>query len=184
MALSDIAITCDGKLVGVNYTRCNYSDGVVEEGYKRGTTRFYIWDDFFADPAEWFTSQHSSNSNKSDQGYTMALRGMSDNCNILITGVHRYGNGARFTTFNVVNGMLASESFFGYQLGSGLGTEELAIFEEAEDGVDFRLTLSPRGDKIDYVMDAEKMAPVEFKVPEAANQEPIVLGEIDPTLIG
>ena len=183
LALSDIAITCDNKLVGVNYTRCNYSDGVVESGYKRGTTRFYIWDDFFADPVEWFTSQFSSNSNKSDQGYTMALNGMSSNCTILATGVHRYGNGARFTIYNVVNDMLASEAFFGYQLGSGLGAEELAIFEEAEDGVDFRLTLSPRGEKKDFIMDAEKMAPVEFKT-AGSNEEPIVLGEFPAELIG
>ena len=183
LALSDIAITCDNKLVGVNYTRCNYSDGVVESGYKRGTTRFYIWDDFFADPVEWFTSQFSSNSNKSDQGYTMALNGMSSNCTILATGVHRYGNGARFTIYNVVNDMLASEAFFGYQLGSGLGAEELAIFDEAEDGVDFRLTLSPRGEKKDFIMDAEKMAPVEFKT-AGSNEEPIVLGEFPAELIG
>lgn len=183
LALSDIAITCDNKLVGVNYTRCNYSDGVVESGYKRGTTRFYIWDDFFADPVEWFTSQFSSNSNKSDQGYTMALNGMSSNCTILATGVHRYGNGARFTIYNVVNDMLASEAFFGYQLGSGLGAEELAIFDEAEDGVDFRLTLSPRGEKKDFIMDAEKMAPVEFKT-AGSNEEPIVLGEFPSELIG
>ena len=183
LALSDIAITCDNKLVGVNYTRCNYSDGVVESGYKRGTTRFYIWDDFFADPVEWFTSQFSSNSNKSDQGYTMALNGMSSNCTILATGVHRYGNGARFTIYNVVNDMLASEAFFGYQLGSGLGAEELAIFDEAEDGVDFRLTLSPRGEKKDFIMDVEKMAPVEFKT-AGSNEEPIVLGEFPAELIG
>lgn len=183
LALSDIAITCDNKLVGVNYTRCNYNDGVVESGYKRGTTRFYIWDDFFADPVEWFTSQFSSNSNKSDQGYTMALNGMSSNCTILATGVHRYGNGARFTIYNVVNDMLASEAFFGYQLGSGLGAEELAIFDEAEDGVDFRLTLSPRGEKKDFIMDAEKMAPVEFKT-AGSNEEPIVLGEFPAELIG
>ena len=184
LALSDIAITCDGKLVGINYTRCNYSDDVVEEGYKRGTTRFYIWDDFFADPVEWFTSQHSSNSYKSDQGYTFALRGMSTNCNIIATGVHRYGNGARFTLYNVVNGMLASETYFGDKLGSGLGADELAEFEEAEDGVDFQLTLSPRGDKINYIMDAEKMAPVEFEVPETTTGNPIVQGGINPELIG
>ena len=183
LALSDIAITCDNKLVGVNYTRCNYSDGVVEAGYKRGTTRFYIWDDFFADPVEWFTSQFSSNSNKSDQGYTMAINGMSSNCTILATGVHRYGNGARFTIYNVVNDMLASEAFFGYQLGSGLGAEELAIFDEAEDGVDFRLTLSPRGEKKDFIMDAEKMAPVEFQT-AGSNEEPVVLGEFPADLIG
>ena len=183
LALSDIQITCDNKLVGVNYTRCNYADDNVESGYKRGTTRFYIWDDFYADPVVWFTSQMSSNSLKSDQGYTMALNGMSSNCNIIITGVHRYGNGARFTSFNVVNGMLASETFHGYQLGLGLGESELAIFDEAEDGVDFRLTLSPRGDKKDYIMDAEKMAPVEWKVP-GTNEDPIVLGELDASLVG
>ena len=183
LALSDIAITCDNKLVGVNYTRCNYSADVAEAGYKQGTTRFYIWDDFFADPVEWFTSQFSSNSYKSDQGYTMALNGMSSNCTILATGVHRYGNGARFTIYNVVNDALASEAFFGYQLGSGLGADELAIFDEAEDGVDFRLTLSPRGEKKDFIMDAEKMAPVEFKT-AGSNEEPIVLGEFPAELIG
>ena len=183
LALSDIAITCDNKLVGVNYTRCNYSDGVVEAGYKRGTTRFYIWDDFYADPVEWFTSQYSSNSNKSDQGYTMALYGMSDNCTILTTGVHRYGNGARFTLINVADNVVTSEGFFGYQLGSGLGAEELAIFDEAEDGTDFRLTLSPRGEKKDFIMDAEKMAPVEFKT-AGSNEEPVVVGEFPAELIG
>ena len=183
LALSDIAITCDNKLVGINYIRCNYQDNAVESGYKRGTTRLYIWDDFYADPVEWFTSQFSSNSLKSDQGYTMAVYGMSTNCNILTTGVHRYGNGARFTTYNVVNGMLASETYFGHQLGSGLGEKQLAIFDEAEDGTDFRLTLSPRGEKKDFIMDAEKMAPVEFKT-AGPNTDPPVLGEFDSTLIG
>ena len=184
LALSDIAITCDNKLVGINYTRCNYGADNVESGYKRGTTRFYIWEDFYADPVEWFTSLHSSNSLKSDQGYTFALRGMSDNCNIIATGVHRYGNGARFTLYNVVNGMLASETYFGDKLGSGLGADELAEFEEAEDGTDFQLTLSPRGTKINYIMDAEKMAPVEFEVPETTTGNPIVQGGINPELIG
>ena len=186
LALSDIAITCDNKLVGVNYTRCNYQDDAVESGYKRGTTRFYIWDDFYADPVEWFTSQFSSNSFKSDQGYTMAISGMSDNCTILTTGVHRYGNGARFTIFNVANSMLASEAYFGYQLGSGLSdatTDETAVFDEAVDGADFRLTLSPLGEKKDFIMDAEKMAPVEFKT-AGPNEDPVVLGEFDSTLIG
>lgn len=186
LALSDIAITCDNKLVGINYIRCNYQDDAVESGYKRGTTRLYIWDDFYADPVEWFTSQFSSNSFKSDQGYTMAVYGMSTNCNILTTGVHRYGNGARFTIYNVVNDMLASETYFGYQLGSGLSdatTDETAVFDEAVDGADFRLTLSPRGEKKDFIMDAEKMAPVEFKT-AGPNEDPVVIGEFPAELIG
>jgi hypothetical protein len=35
LALSDIALTCDGKLVGVNYVRCQYSDAQVDDGYKQ-----------------------------------------------------------------------------------------------------------------------------------------------------
>ena len=181
LALSDIQITCDNKLVGVNYTRCNYSSSTVESGYKQGTTRFYIWDDFYADPVIWFTSQFASNSYKSDQGYTIALYGMSDNCTILTTGVHRYGGGARFTIYNVVNGMLASEAYFGNCLGAG--SNDLAVFDESEDGTDFHLTLSPRGDKKDFIMDAEKMAPVEFKT-AGPNVDPQVLGEFPASEIG
>ena len=181
LALSDIQITCDNKIVGVNYTRCNYSADVAEAGYKQGTTRFYIWEDFYADPVEWFTSKFSSNSYKSDQGYTIALHGMSDNCTILTTGVHRYGNGARFSIYNVVNGMLASEAYFGNCLGAG--SNDLAVFDESEDGKDFRLNLSPRGDKKDFIIDAELMAPVEFKT-AGPNVDPVVLGEFDASLIG
>ena len=181
LALSDIQITCDNKLVGVNYTRCNYSSSTVESGYKQGTTRFYIWEDFYADPAVWFTSQFASNSYKSDQGYTFALHGMSDNCTILTTGVHRYGGGARFTIYNVVNGILASEAYFGNCLGAG--SNDLAVFDESKDGVDFRLNLSPRGEKKDFIMDAEKMAPIEFKTADP-NVDPEVIGEFDSTLIG
>ena len=182
LSISDIALTEDGKLVACNYTRCNFNDGVVESGYKRGTTYVYKWEDLSADPSVWFTSQYASNSNKSDQGYTMALNGSSTNCQILMSGVHRYGNGVRFTIFDVVDDEV-SESFFGYQLGSGLGESELAIFDEAYDGTNFQLSVSPRNEKKDYIMDAEKMAPVEFKT-AGANEEPIVLGELDSTLVG
>ena len=182
LALSDIAITCDNKLVGVNYVRCYYGASYVESGYKEGTSRFYIWDDFYADPALWFTSQFTSNSLKSDQGYTMALYGMSTNCHIITTGVHRYGNGARFSIYNVVNDMVASESYYGWELGAG--SDEEAEFDELYDGTDFRLILSPRGDKTDLIMDAEKMAPEEFRFPEASNLPLEVLGKLDSTLVG
>jgi hypothetical protein len=50
LALSDIALTCDGKLVGMNYIRCQYGDDQVDAGYKRGVKTFYIWDGFKGDP--------------------------------------------------------------------------------------------------------------------------------------
>ena len=180
LAISDIVATEDGKLVACNYTRCNYNDGTVETGYKRGTTYVYKWEDLTAAPSVWFTSQYASNSNKSDQGYTIALNGSSTNCQILMSGVHRYGNGVRFTIFDVVDNEV-SESFFGYQLG--VGVDELAIFDEAYDGTNFQLSVSPRNEKEDYIMDAEKMAPVEFET-AGVNEEPVVLGELDEALVG
>ena len=95
LAISDIAVTEDGKLVANNYNRCSFSDGVVESGYKRGTLTFYIWNDLAAAPAIWFQSKASSNSNNSDQGYTMALTGTSTNANILVSGVHNTQRGVR-----------------------------------------------------------------------------------------
>ena len=181
LAISDIAVTEDGKLVAVNYIRCYNAPAYVESGYKEGTTRFYMWDELTADPTVWFTSQYTSNSLKSDQGYTMALNGTSTDCQIIITGVHRYGNGARFSNFKVVDGALSSTSYFGWALG--LGSNEEAVFDEALDGANFQLSVSPRNNA-DFIMDAEKMAPVEWQVPATSKADPIVLGELDSTLVG
>ena len=101
LAISDIAVTEDGKLVANNYNRCSFNDGVVESGYKRGTLTFYIWDDLAAAPTIWFQSKASSNSNNSDQGYTMALTGTSTNANILVSGVHNTQRGVRMSHFSV-----------------------------------------------------------------------------------
>ena len=181
LAISDIAVTEDGKLVAVNYVRCYNAPAYVESGYKEGTTRFYMWDALTADPTIWFTSQYTSNSLKSDQGYTMALNGSSTDCQIIITGVHRYGNGARFSNFKMVNGALSSTSYFGWSLG--LGSNEEAVFDEAIDGTNFQLSVSPRNNA-DFIMDAEKMAPVEWQIPATSKADPIVLGELDAALVG
>ena len=181
LAISDIAVTEDGKLVAVNYVRCYNAPAYVESGYKEGTTRFYMWDALTADPTIWFTSQYTSNSLKSDQGYTMALNGSSTDCQIIITGVHRYGNGARFSNFKMVNGALSSTSYFGWLLG--LGSNEEAVFDEAIDGTNFQLSVSPRNNA-DFIMDAEKMAPVEWQIPATSKADPIVLGELDAALVG
>ena len=182
LAISDIAVTDDGKLVAVNYVRCYNAPAYVESGYKEGTTRFYMWDALTADPTIWFTSKSTANSLKSDQGYTMALNGSSTDCQIIITGVHRYGNGARFSSFNMVDGALTSTSYFGWSLGTGSGEE--AVFDEAIDGTNFQLAVSPRNNKKDFIMDAEKIAPVEWQIPPTSKEDPIVLGELDSTLIG
>ena len=177
LALSDIAITCDNKIVGVNYTRCYYGDGQVESGYKRGTTHVYIWDDFYADPAIWFESQASSNSYRSDQGLTVAVKGVTTtDCTVLITGVHRYLGGVRMTYFNVIGGVVASTTYTGDNIDSN------APYSEENQGVNFQLTLSPRDPQNNFIMDSEKMNPSEFKLPGQL-EDPIVQGAIAPELL-
>ena len=87
LSISDIAVTEDGKLVACNYIRCQYSDEQLVTGYKRGTSRFYIWDEIAGDPSTWFTTQTTGNSNVADVGRTFALKGTSQNAEILITAV-------------------------------------------------------------------------------------------------
>ena len=103
LAISDIASTEDGKLVAVNYMMCQ-SAGYVDAGYKRGETRFYLWNDIAADPSIWFTSKMSSNWFRSKQGYTMAVKGTSTNAEIFTTGFHGLNGKARFSIYKVIDG--------------------------------------------------------------------------------
>ena len=61
LAISDIAVTEDGKLVAINYMHTQAGDSYVNEGQKRGETRVYLWNDLAGDPSILFTSKMSSN---------------------------------------------------------------------------------------------------------------------------
>ena len=180
LAISDIAVTEDGKLVANNYNRCSFQDGVVESGYKRGTLTFYIWNDLAAAPAIWFQSKASSNSNNSDQGYTMALTGTSTNANILVSGVHNTQRGVRMSHFSVVDGVYedtqdgsANLPYYYYigsnYKGASAGTAA-AVFNEQTQGSNLQFHASPLKDE-NWIIDGELTNPIEFINPQTHGGE-------------
>ena len=182
LALSDIALTCDGKLVGVNYVRCQYSNDQVDAGYKRGTKYFYIWDNFAGDARVWFTAQDGANSYRSDVGYTLAVRGESKDCQVLVSARHynaSSGGGTfRYSCYTVTDGV-PSYIFYGNAITLG----EDPLLDSTRDGENVQFTLSPRGEKKDFILDADKVTPHEFRLPDGQNQNPTSLGQVSADLM-
>ncbi len=182
LALSDIALTCDGKLVGVNYVRCQYSDDQVDAGYKRGTKYFYIWDNLAGDARVWFTANDGANSYRSDVGYTLAVRGESKDCQVLVSARHynaASGGGTfRYSAYTVTDGV-PSYIFYGNAITLG----EDPLLDGTRDGENVQFTLSPRGEKKDFILDADKVTPHEFRLPDGQNQNPTSLGQVSADLM-
>ena len=182
LALSDIALTCDGKLVGVNYVRCQYGDAQVDAGYKRGTKYFYIWDKLAGDARVWFTAQDGANSYRSDVGYTLAVAGKSTDCQVLVSARHynaTSGGGTfRYSCYTVTDGV---PSYIFY--GNSIALDENPVHDGTRDGENIQFTLSPRGEKKDFIMDADKVTPNEFRLPDAQNVDPTPLGQISADLM-
>ena len=172
LSLSDIAMSCDGVLVGCNYIRCQYDDAQVKEGFKRGTLQFYRWDSLHVAPTKWVSTQHSSNYFQGNMGMSLTIKGEIEDCTLLFTGVHATYLGIRFSYMAVVDNVVASTGYTGYEI------DDLATFYQPRTGEPYLLQLSPRGEKVDYVFDAPLTLPTEFKLNYDVKQENIVLGTL------
>ena len=179
LALSDIALTCDGKLVGVNYVRCQYGADQVDAGYVRGTKYFYIWDKLAGEARVWFTAQDGANSYRSDVGYTLAVKGESKDCQVLVSARHynaTTGGALRISAYTVTDG---TPSYIYY--GKTLNAE--APLHAVTHGEDIQFTLSPRGEKKDFIFDAGLTTPMEFSLPGGQNQDVTILGQVSADLM-
>ena len=156
LAISDIALTEDGKLIACNYMRCSYSDATV------GTTRYYIWNDLASTPSEWFTSSMTANSTLADVGYTFAVKGTSDNAQVMTTAVHNNNRAARINLHTVVNGTESAYHRFGLHTTA-------SEYTEAKQGVNFQLTAVPL-DGV-WALEGELTDPTSFAVPAATGAE-------------
>ena len=158
LAISDIALTEDGKLIACNYMRCSYSDATV------GTTRYYIWNDLASTPSEWFTSSKTANSTLADVGYTFAVKGNSDNAQVMTTAVHNNNRAARINLHTVVNGTEIESAYHRF----GLYTTA-SEYTEAKQGVNFQLTAVPL-DGV-WALEGELTDPTSFAVPSELGAE-------------
>ena len=169
LAISDIAVTEDGKLVAINYMITQSDDTRVDEGYKRGETRVYIWNDLEAAPSVLFTSKMSSNWYRAKHGLTMAVKGTSDNMEILTTGIHATSAWARVSSFRVIDGVYTepdvnhNDHYYFYDINDAIALETTV-------GEQYELNASPRG-AMNWILDANLINPTEIVEPETNNTE-------------
>ena len=169
LAISDIAVTEDGKLVAINYMHTQAGDSYVNEGQKRGETRVYLWNDLAGDPTVLFTSKMSSNWFRSKQGLTMAVKGTSDNMEIFTTGIHATSAWARVSSYRVIDGVYTepevnhNDHYYFYDVADAIALETTV-------GTQYELNASPLG-AMNWVLDAELINPTEIVEPETNNVE-------------
>ena len=175
LAISDIAVTEDGKLVACNYIMCQSADDKVDTGFKRGESRFYIWDNLNANPRTWFTSHMYSNWFRSKQGYTMAVKGTSINAQILTTGAHGTNDRARFSVYYVKDGVyvdpnIASNAntndYYHYHNGPA-DIYDAATPITSKAGANYELNASPWDNM--WIMDGNLIEPYELNLPTTNN---------------
>lgn len=188
LSISDIAVTDDGKLVACNYMRVTNLNYTPDAGYKRGENRFYIWDDLTSAPSVWFTSLMTSNSIRSDQGFTMAIKGTSTNAKVLTTGVHNSQRGIRMSLFFVKDGKYEDPSggagnFGDYYWYIEPNYKSDAVYNEAAHGAQPELSTSILGTN-NWVMDNVGMTPSEFSEPATGGGTPIVKGVVADNVVG
>ena len=169
LAISDIAVTEDGKLVATNYMITQSDDGQVVAGDKRGETRIYIWNDLHDAPSILFKSKMSSNWYQSKQGLTMAVKGTSDNMEIFMTGIHKSKAWARVSSYRVIEGVYVepdvnnNDYYHFYDVADAVALETTV-------GTQYELNASPL-DSMNWILDAELINPVEIVEPETNNVE-------------
>ena len=169
LAISDIAVTEDGKLIATNYMQTQSGDDYVDAGLKRGETRIYIWNDLAGDPSILFTSKMSSNWFRSKQGLTMAVKGTSDNMEIFMTGIHATKAWARASSYRVIDGVYTepdvnhNDHYYFYDINDAIALETTV-------GTQYELNASPLGE-MNWILDAELINPVEIVESSSNNVE-------------
>ena len=167
LAISDIAVTEDGKLLAINKIVCQAGDAQVDEGYKRGETRVYIWNDLAGAPSVWFTSKMASNWYRSVQGQTIAYKGTSTNGTLVTTGITATGNKFRYSVYNVIDGVYTDPAvndseYYHYTKGSAQTTDNI--------GANYEINISPLAENT-WVLDGELVDPFEITDPLTYNTE-------------
>lgn len=167
LAISDIALTEDGKLLAINKIVCQASGDQVDAGYKRGETRVYIWNDLASVPTIWFESKQSSNWYRSIQGHTMAYKGTSTNGTLFTTGVTATGVKFRYSVYNVIDGIYTDPNtndseYYHFTKGDAQTTDLL--------GANYELNVSPLAENA-WVLDGNLTNPFEITDPLTYNTE-------------
>ena len=166
LSISDIAATEDGKLVACNYVKCTFPTA-------SGTTNFYKWNTLADNPTIWFTAQTTGNYSTANMGYSMAVKGTSNDAQVTITAfnVNIGTNDVRFTHHTIADGK------YQYSLGVDSKTNCATV------GSTYELNASPLA-SANWIFDGENITPTEFVNNGVDRAAVTINASLNETLLG
>ena len=164
LALSDIALTSDGYLVGVNKTATAYGGGLYMRVYKWAA-------DLEGAPVEWFNSPLSGNWTSATNGQTMTYIGSTREGKLITTAVTSgTSKAARFLIFSIIDNEMSS-----------CIRNQNNVYSETNYGENFSLMASPRSDE-HFIFDGPLKPAIELGIAGDV-QSPTVIGEMSTELL-
>ncbi len=156
-ALSDVALTCDGFLIGINEIVCQYGPDQVDAGYKRGELQLYKWESLDAATVQpWLTipgqPATSGNYYRAVTGQTLTVCGTSAEYVITTTARTASGTAIRIPTITITDDALTAVSYT-KPSNTGINIQ----------GEKYTLTLSPRDPANSVILDGELSGATELK---------------------
>ncbi len=161
--IGSIALTDDGKLVGVSSVRNSFDASFVESGYQHGTLYGYLWDNLDAAPVQFFSTQNSLNYYNADMGYAVAVNGPSTGCTVSIVGATSGDSRAiRVANLAIANGSVTKT----WHVNTNATLNAVSMGDPAHGGK-LHLAVSPLNAN-NYVMGGSGGTVVEFPMPTTA----------------
>ena len=166
LPLSDIALTADGALVGIN--KCNQAFG----GANNVTA--YKWDNGEdklpeGDAKIWWTNNFAGNFNNGFAGESMIYEGTLENGKLIYTATTTSSGG----NTRLVIAAIGDSNYLGYMRNNQDGT----YVKTGYLGDTYNMTLSPNADD-QIIFDSEKVAPFEIQMSAADAGVPTFLSQM------
>lgn len=162
LAVSDIAFTADGFLLGCNKGENQDDDAHVATGDTRGTFHLYKWNmsDLSAAPSIIYSTQFAAFYYNAVIGNTLSVSGNTAEAQILVSGVTTGSStGMRFMRLNMVNGVITSSTTAPDYLNVANGAT--SGFAESEIGTDAKMLPSPLNEGC-FIIDGGGINATEF----------------------
>ena len=167
LPLSDIALTAEGVLVGIN--KCNQAYGGTNEvtAYKWAVGEDKLPE---GDAQIWWTNNFGGNYNNGIAGEALVYDGTLENGKMIYTATTTAATGHT----RLVIAAISDGNYLGYMRNNQDGNYITTYYL----GETFNMTLSPNADD-KIIFDSEKVAPFEIQLSETDAAVPTILGHMN-----
>ena len=164
--LSDIAMTADGYLVGINKANQAYGGAKNMTAYKWENDENGVPD---GELAIWWTNNFAGNWTNGIGGETMAYSGSLEEGKMVYTGTTTASSG----NTRLIIASISEGSYLGYMRNNQDGTYLATSYY----GTEYNITVSPNADD-QYIINSASIQPFELKLNTSDAGAPTILGSL------